>query len=102
MLNPSDEFGGVVLWREQQPLAKGFFISDPDQKLLDMPSYMVVLIHLSAERVQGRLHHNIKQWKTLLDNSYHECWGVSKSSAAHDNSAVLFLIFHRVLAHLVF
>lgn len=70
MLNPSDEFGGVVLWREQQPLAKVFFISDPVQKLLDMPSYMVVLIHSSAERVKGRLHHNIIQWKTLLDNCH--------------------------------
>lgn len=37
MLNPSDEFGGVVLWREQQPLAKVFFINDPVQKLLDVP-----------------------------------------------------------------
>lgn len=82
MLNPSDEFGGVVLWREQQPLAKVFFVSDQVQKLLDMPSYMVVLIHLSAERVKCRLHHNIIQWK--MDNSYHECSWVSKSSAARD------------------
>jgi hypothetical protein len=65
MLNTLDEFGGVVLRREQQPLSKINFISGPVQKLMDKPSYMVVLILLSAKRVKGSLYCNTIQCKTV-------------------------------------